>query len=190
MLVDRGSSRIPDASAVLSDHADGMSQAVEQLLDLGHERIALVNGNPHVRPARERARVLRRLTRGRPGVTALVRQGSFTPAHGEAATSDLLGHEHPPTAVIAGGNQILTGVLRAIRAAGLRIPGDVSVITCDDVPLAEFLEPPIATISRDPKEMGRVAAELLLERLRGAEPRTVTLPTGFRATDSCAVPRH
>lgn len=190
VLVDRNSALAPEASAVLSDHAFGMSEAVTHLFELGHRRIALVNGNPHVRPAKERARVLRKLSRGRADVAALVRQGSFTPEHGEAASVDALSQDDPPTAIIAGGNQILTGVLRAVRSAGLRIPDDISVITCDDVPLAEFLEPPIATISRDPREMGRVAAELLLDRIAGGEPREVVLPTGFRPTRSCGRPAH
>jgi LacI family transcriptional regulator, galactose operon repressor len=188
VLVDREAPELAEMSAVLSDHAAGMTEAVGHLLELGHQRIALINGNPHVRPGKERAKVLRRLTRGRPDVTAQLRQGSFTAEHGEATSIELLSQPHRPTAIIVGGNQILAGVLRGIRAAGLRVPSDLSLITCDDVPLAEFLEPPIATVSRKPGEIGRVAAELLLDRMAGAEPRRVTLPTGFRATDSCAKP--
>ena len=95
-----------------------------------------------------------------------------------------------PTAVIAGSNQILVGVLRALRELRLSVPDDISLITCDDIPLAEFLSPPITTVSRDFRAMGHLAAELLLDQLAGATARTEILPTGFRATDSCAPPRH
>lgn len=187
VLVDR---EVPldDVSAVLSDHSAGTSDAVNHLIELGHKRIALVNGNPRVRPARQREVALRRACRAHSGVVATVRSGAFSPEHGEAATESLLGAGEPPTAIIAGSNQILVGCLRALRRAGVVVPRDLSLVTCDDVQLSEFLTPPIATISRDPGEMGRAAADLLLERIAGQPPQNVTLPVGFRPTDSCAPP--
>jgi LacI family transcriptional regulator len=100
----------------------------------------------------------------------------------------LLASSDRPTAVVAGGNQILTGVLAGIHQARLRIPQDLSLVTCDEVALAEFLQPPLATVSRDTLEIGQVAAELLLERLGGRSARSVTLPTTFRPAHSCAPP--
>jgi LacI family transcriptional regulator len=178
----------PSAGAVLSDHSAGMTAAAEHLLGLGHRCIALVNGNPRVRPARERDRALRRACRRHPGVVAMVRSGSYTAAHGEAATASLLAAHDRPTAIIAGGNQILAGMLRSLRRAGIAAPSGISVVTCDDVPLSEFIDPPIATIARDPEEMGTVAAEMLLEQLRGRSARSVILPVQFRPTTSCGPP--
>jgi len=188
VLVDRD---VPDlhASAVLTDNAGGIEQAAASLIALGHRRIALVNGNPKVRPARERASGLRRACRRVSGVSAVVRPGAFTTEHGERATQALLAEARPPTAIIAGSNLILVGVLRALRRAGCSVPGDVSVVTCDDVPLLDFVQPPLATISRNHQEMGDVAAELLLELIAGSAPRTVVLPTEFKSRDSVAVPR-
>ena len=78
----------------------------------------------------------------------------------------------PPTALIAGSNQILVGVLRAIRELKVNVPDDVSLVTCDDVPLAELLEPPITTITRDNEAIGRLAAQLLGLRLHAlGEPQ-------------------
>jgi LacI family transcriptional regulator len=119
---------------------------------------------------------------------AQVRAGAFTETHGIAATRELLSGRRPPTAIIAGGNQILVGVLAEITARKLRMPRDLSVITCDEVPLAKFFNPALATISRDPYEMGSVAARLLLDRLGGKEPETITLPTTFAAGASCGAP--
>ncbi len=90
-----------------------------------------------------------------------------------------------PTAIIAGGNQVLAGCVRALVRHGTRIPEDVSLVTCDEVDLSELHTPPIASVSRDTLQLGRVTAELLLERVTGtAGPRTVLLPTRFTATAS------
>lgn len=188
VFLDRESRRLKDAGAVLSDHARGMTAAAEHLLELGHRRIALVNGSVNVRPARERAAALRRACRRHEGVTVFIKSGDFGAGHGERATIELLRRPNPPTAIIAGGNQILVGVMRAVRDLHLRIPADLSLITCDDVPLTTFLQPSLATISRNPEEMGRAAARLLLDEMSGGEPERVLLPTGFRPTASCGPP--
>jgi LacI family transcriptional regulator len=187
VLVDREVREV-HASAVLTDNAGGIERAADTLIALGHRRIAIVNGNPQVRPARERANGLRRACRRAEGVSALVRPGAFTTEHGERATLALLAEARPPTAIIAGSNLILVGVLRALRRAGRSVPDDISVVTCDDVLQLDLIQPPLATISRDPQEMGDVAAELLLELIAGDGPRTVVLPTEFTARESLAPP--
>lgn len=189
VLIDRDRGPFPDSSAVLSDHRTGITDAVNHLAGLGHQRIALINGNPGVRPARERAAALRAACRVHPGVSGTIRSGSFTAEHGESATQALLASPGRPTAIIAGSNQILIGVLRALRQAGVTVPAGVSLVTCDDVPLCEFLDPPLSTISRDARDMGRQAARLLLDCLAGRSPRTTVLPATFRPTASCAPPR-
>lgn len=188
VLIDRDLSLDEPASAVLSDHAAGISQAVEHLVRLGHRRLALVAGSAHVRPTRERIMALEDAVEAHPGVICQVRSGAFTETHGAAATRELLAGRRPPTAIIAGGNQILVGVLGELSAAGLSIPRDISLVTCDEVPLAKFFTPALATIGRDPYEMGVEAANLLLERLGGADARTITLPTTFAAAASCGRP--
>jgi LacI family transcriptional regulator len=188
VLVDRHIEGAP-FGAVLSDHASGINEAVTLLTGLGHRRIGLVNGNPRVRPSRERSNALRRICRQHPGVSGTVKTAAFTPEHGYVATLELLRAEDAPTALIAGSNQILVGVLRALREMNMAIPDDISLVTCDDVPLAEFHSPPISTIARDFGTMGRTAAEGLLEQLAGQPARVTLLPTSFHATDSCAPPR-
>lgn len=184
VLVDR-EINVRDAaiSAVLAQHETGVEAAVRELAAHGHRRIALVNGPQDLRPARVRANTLRRVARLL-GVTSVIRSGHFTAEHGEVATTSLLAMPDPPTAIVAGSNQILVGVLRGIRRAGCRIPEDVSLVTCDDVPLAEFLTPPLATIERDHYLMGVIAASLLLELLAGAPARTQDVPTTFKSNAS------
>ena len=190
MILDRDVPPRIHASAVLTDHAKGMREAVDYLLALGHRRIALVVGTLDLRPGRERVRALRE------GVAAfgapdesIILPGSFTAEHGEAATLSLLELDEPPTAIIAGGNQLLVGCLRALRAKGIHPGTDVALVTCDDVPLSELYDPPIAAIVRDRTAMGESAAELLLARLHGEEPETVVQPTSFVPRSSCCPPK-
>lgn len=186
VLIDRELAAVQPA--VLSDHARGIGEAVAHLISLGHRRIALINGSAAVRPSRERQQALRRACRGS-GVSATVRHGTFSPEHGYKSTIDLLSGKEPPTAIIAGSNQVLVGVLHAARELDIRIPHDVSLVTCDDLALAGFLTPAVATISRDTAAIGRAAAGLLLDLIDDQPPRIEVLPTGFRPAGSCAPPR-
>ncbi len=190
VLIDRELKLQDHPSAVVSDHHAGITAAVNHLISIGHQRIALIAGSPHVRPTRERVAAIEEATATHRKVLCQVRSGAFTEAHGAAATRELLNTRRPPTALIAGGNQILVGVLRELATQSLTIPDDISVVTCDDVPLAEFLRPALATIRRDPAAMGTAAAQLLLARLGGGSPETTVLPTVFSPTGSCAPPRH
>jgi LacI family transcriptional regulator len=185
VMIDRDPMVGGNVSAVLSDHAAGVGAAAATLLDLGHRRIALVNGSTKVRPARERAKALRDACRPFTDSSVMIRSGSFTIEHGERASAELLNADPRPTAIIAGSNQILIGVMRSIRSAGLRIPDDLSLVTCDAVGMSEFLTPPLATVRRDPEAMGSAAAELLLRQLQGGPAGQTTLATRFVPDVSC-----
>lgn len=189
VFLDRAFPRTIKASAVLYNHRSGMTEAVNHLLDLGHRKLALINGAPRVRPARERASAVRHAIRRVPDATVVVRGGSYSGAHGYEACKALMGSACPPTAIIVGGNQILRGVMAALVESGLRVPADVSLVTLDNVPLAEFISPSLACVTRDPVTMGTLGAELVLELINGGSPRTVELPTTFVRGASCGVPR-
>ncbi|HYN68985.1 MAG TPA: substrate-binding domain-containing protein [Candidatus Eisenbacteria bacterium] len=186
VLIDRDLPVELRASIVRNDHRSGMRSAVDHLLDLGHRRIALITGGLDLWPVRERLAGMAAAVaaRGIPDETVSL-IGSLSAEHGEASTEQLLTMVPRPTAIIAGGNQVLAGCVRALVRHGTRIPEDVSLVTCDEVDLSELHTPPIASISRDTLQLGRVAAELLLERVaQSAGPRTVLLPTRFTPTAS------
>lgn len=187
VLLDR---ELPNmkCAAIFSDHGAGMRAAAMHLIHLGHRRIGLIGGSQHVRPTRVRADTLVAVCAEHRGIKPYVDYGSYSAGHGEAATEALLDRRDPPTAIIAGGNQILVGVLRAIRRRKLAIPRDISVVTCDRVPLSEFLQPPIATIERDTRQIGQAAAQLLLEQLQSSQVRQIVLPVKFVADESCGPP--
>lgn len=179
------------ASAVMSDHRTGMRAAVEHLCDLGHRRIALITASLEWRAGRERVGGMRDAIQGR-GIAdqAIALPGSLLAEHGETATNELFSLADPPTALIAGGNQLLIGTLRALTARGIRVGEDVALVTCDDFPLSELYQPPIATIGRDTVGMGRTAAELLVSRMQlPQDPATVILPTTYKPRPSACPPR-
>ncbi|MBV9115097.1 MAG: LacI family DNA-binding transcriptional regulator [Hyphomicrobiales bacterium] len=182
VIVDRDQ---PDwADAVMADHAHGMRLATGHLLDLGHRRIALLTGDAGLYPARERLRGFHEAyaSRGLSADPSLIHAMSFLPAAGFRFTSAMLGQRDPPTAVISGGIDMLSGVLRAIRARGFAIPGDISVIASGHSELAELFSPAIAVITWDQAEVGRIAAGMLLDRVRKLatdKPRHVLLPAEF-----------
>ncbi len=188
VVIDREIDPSIGASAVLSDHAVAIGAAVDDLVGAGHTRIALVTGPSTVRPSRVRADALQASVRRHPGVRAVTRAGQFSAEHGAVATAQLLDDRDPPTALIAGSNQVLVGVLRTLKRRAMSIPDDVSVVTCDDVPLAELMAPGFATIHRDSAQLGREAAALLLRRVEGGGPETRTLPVKYRRGKSVGPP--
>jgi LacI family transcriptional regulator len=174
------------ARRVVSDHRPGMREAVRHLLDLGHRRIALISGPP-MRPVRERRLALEECFAelGLPPTYRVV-EASFSVEAGERAAAELLDLAEPPTAIIAGGNQIMLGALRVFRARGVALGRDLSFVGCDDVAVAELYDPPVAVVSRDTHEIGVAAADLLLSVLRGDGGQTeIVLPTRFVPRPSC-----
>lgn len=188
VVVDRDLPARVHASAVLSDHRRGMKAAVEHLLDLGHRRIGLIAGPP-VRPTRERQAAIAEAYDERClAPTYVVAGDSFDSRNGAEVTRAMLDAPDAPTALITGGNQLLSGVLEELGRRRLRLERDISLVSCDSVPLSELFQPPIAVVRRDTNEIGVVSANLLLERLLGgpeARPRAVVLPTEFVPRGSC-----
>jgi len=191
VVIDRDVPKRLRASAVLCDHRAGMAAATGHLLELGHRRIALISWPLEMRPGRERLAGLQEAFAARElPDTSITVLGPFSSDEGEAAMGSLMDGSEPPTAVIAGTGQLLIGCLRALARRNLRIGSYLSLITCDDSPLAELFTPAIAVVNRDNIRIGRTAAELLLKRLNGQdEPETVVLPTEFIPRASCCPPR-
>lgn len=186
VVIDRELPPELGASHVLADHAAGMRQAVAHLLELGHRRIGLIAGPADVRPGYARIEALRAaVAEAGANAHATHISGPFTPQFGHEATDQMLDGEDPPTAILAGSNQILIGCLRALRGRGIELGRDLSLVACDDVPLAELYSPPISVIRRDTIALGRMAAELLLRRLAEDDgPETATIPTMFISRES------
>ena len=118
-------------------------------------------------------------------------EGDWTPHGGAAATRLLLERSPSLTAIFAHSDTMAIGVLSALWQTGRRVPADVAVVSCDDIPFAEFLTPPLTTVRVPLAETGRQAVELLLRSIAG-EPvpeRTPLLPVELVVRGSCGAPK-
>lgn len=181
-------------NAVGAAHLPGTRQATEYLLSLGHRRIALISGGRYNRVGRDRLSGLTQAyeAAGLDLDPDLLRLDSFSSDYGFRGTQMLLGLKKPPTAIIAAGMHLLEGVLPAIRAKGLAIPSDISLVASNDSPLARLATPAINVIRYDAYKMGREAAQLLLSRMKDgvqANNTRIEVPTEFVMRGSCAAPR-
>jgi LacI family transcriptional regulator len=152
-----------------------IQQATEHLLDLGHRRIALVNGLEFMDFAirRRRGYLEALMARHVNPDPALMASGEMTELSGFRAASAMLTHADPPTAFVAASMLTGMGVRRAIEAAGLRLGQEVSVIIFDDdlSYMKNGEDQPIFTAMRSSvREAGRLVAEMLLARI--ANPDT------------------
>lgn len=192
VLVDRDIPEGVVARSTVFDHARGIREAMEHLLELGHRRFALITGGPE-RPARERRQAVAEALKGTEGAEHVLYSGEFSVEQGRRATAAILAQDPRPTAIIAAGNMLMEGMLLTLKEAGIQVGRELSVVGCDDVPIAGLYEPPIAVVRRDIPAAGVSAAELLLADLGSEEqaaemPREIVLPTEFVARASCAPP--
>lgn len=116
-----------------------------------------------------------------------IRTNGFDPKSAFTDAYSLLTGTHRPTAIIAGGISILSGVLRAIRAIGLSVPKDISVVGSSDPDLAQLSTPPISVLVWDAEEVGRASAQMMLNRLQGESD---SLPGGFYSARTWSYVAH
>lgn len=178
---------------VVIDNAGGVSDAVEYLTSLGHTRIAMIHGTRSITPGSERLEgfLTAMAERGLDVPSSHLVDGRFTEEGGYLALGQLMHLPVPPTAVITANNLTTMGAFRALADMRVRMPAEVSLLGFDDFPLAGYLSPPVTVVNRPTVEMGRIACEMLVERVegRGRGPaRRVLLPTRLELRASCAPP--
>lgn len=189
VLIDRTIADLP-ASAVVSDHYGGVAEATRALVASGHSKIALITGPHDVLAARERLRGYKAGLRAG-GVKfddRLTRVQSYEEGFGYQEVRSMLGQHPDVTAFIAGGAMLSYGVLRALTHAKKRIPHDVELVVCDAWRSSELFDPTPIVVARDAADIGRTAAELLMEAITAGTYRTVTLPTRVVGTPERRAP--
>jgi len=147
------------------DNRGGAFQAVDHLLTAGHHRILFLGGKPGMSTAEQRrAGYLQALrAHGVPYAEELDVPGTYTRASGYDRMRDALKAGLEFTAVFAGTDMVATGVLAALREAGLDVPGDISVMGFDDVPFAADLSASLTTLRVPYEDLGRTAVRLALD---------------------------
>ncbi len=181
VVLDR---RVPDAKVdtVRCDSEQAAYQLVRHLLDLGHERIAVLSGPRVASTAVDRVAGYRRALAeaGLGDTVELEYYGEFSRGSGYCMTQEILSATPRPTALFATNNFIAIGAVRALREARLRVPEDISMVVFDDLPASLVVEPFFTAAAQPAYEMGHKAAELLLAHLAGegpGEPQEIVLPT-------------
>ena len=169
VLVNTAAPGLPHPS-ITSDNVDGGRQAAAHLLDLGHRGIGVLTAGPRNAAAPDRVAGVRLAfeTAGLDPDSIAVVVGEPDVGGGEAAFCRLLEVSPETTGVLAYNDLMAIGAMRAIRATGRSVPGDISVVGFDDVAIAAYTDPPLTTIAQGIAELGRWAVERLVERL--AEP--------------------
>ncbi len=188
--VGTGAQELPTVAA--TDWAGGRD-AADHLIDLGHRRIGFITGPSEQVCHRDRLDGYRSALR-RAGVEYdpdLVRYGDSLVGGGRRLTPELLALADPPTAIISGSDEQAYGVYQAARAAGLRVPQDLSVIGFDDVELCQWVSPQLTTVRQPLAEMAREATRMVIELSRdGARPaRRLELATSVVVRESTTRPR-
>ncbi|MGH2971290.1 MAG: LacI family DNA-binding transcriptional regulator [Gaiellaceae bacterium] len=162
------------AGNVTRANIPGMALLLEHLHGHGHRRIGYIGGPPVLTSGIERLEGYRAGVRdlGLAVSEEYVQFGEidWSPHSGAEAMQRLLSNEEPPTAVVTAGESLALGVLSACRANGLRVPEDVALVSFDDPPFGDLLDPPLTALSRNEEEMGRLAASLLLHALQSTAP--------------------
>jgi len=166
---------------IASENYSGARAAVSYLLSIDHRRIGHVTGYPDIESSSERRRgyLEELLTKGHPYDETLVAQGDFSQPGGFSAANQLLDLPEPPTAIFAANDISAFGVMDAVKARGLEVGRDVSVIGFDDIPMARHTYPPLTTVRQPLYEMGEAALSVLLSLLKGIKPvrQKLYLPT-------------
>ncbi|MEU0127357.1 MULTISPECIES: LacI family DNA-binding transcriptional regulator [unclassified Streptomyces] len=172
LIDDRG--HHPEFASVVTTNHEGGASAARHLRAAGRTRPLVVTGPRHFGCVSDRLAGFRSVL-----PTELVVDGDFTESRGRLAVEELLARGVEFDSVFALNDISAAGVLRALRAAGRRVPDDVAVVGFDDIPMAEHTEPPLTTVHQPTRRMGEAAAHLLLSHLGGtAVPDgPVVLPT-------------
>jgi DNA-binding LacI/PurR family transcriptional regulator len=181
------------ADVVELDDRDAAYEGVTHLLRLGHQRVGFIGGLHGTTTSRRRLDGYRAALKDwkRPLDRGLIVEGDYRVESGYRAGLDLL--RQRPDAVFIANYLMSVGFIKALQRYRLRCPEDVAIVTCDDHPWLDAFSPRLTTLDLAKRELGAVAARLLLDRI--AKPRariqTVRLKSALNVRESCgcAIPK-
>jgi DNA-binding LacI/PurR family transcriptional regulator len=192
VVVDPTGEPLHDTPSIGATNWNGGLTATRHLLGLGHRRIAVIGGPDWILCSRARIDGYR-AAMDEAGVAVdpeLISHGRFHVEEGIETGRALLRLADRPTAIFAGNDLQALGVYQAAREARLHIPEDLSVVGFDDLPVAQWVGPPLTTVRQPLMDMAAAAAEMVLLLAGGAEPTQtrVELATELIIRESTAPP--
>ena len=168
-----GHNKVNGVTNIVLNHVLAAEVALKHLTELGHRHIAFIKGQEFSSDTEVRWSNIQKVARNLhlPISKSLVSQlegDSSSPELGYEATRKLLASGKTFTALFAFNDISAMGAIRALREAKLRVPQDVSVVGFDDIESAAYQNPALTTVRQPLQEMGRIAAETLLSRIRNS----------------------
>lgn len=157
-----------DCDFVVVDSIEGAYKATSHLIGLGHSAIGLITGPQKVTTSAERIEGYSRALRDHHIVMReeLICEGDYKENSGYRHTKKLLGLSSRPTAIFACNDLMAMGALAALEEKGIRVPEEVAVVGYDDIPFASVVRPRLTTVVQPKYEIGSIACEILLERMK------------------------
>jgi len=152
------------------DAVSGSTLAVNHMIEQGHRRIGLITNAALEYTSAQQRRLGYLNALNAAGIEpdeTLMLVGNYTPASGFKAMQKLLDVIPRPTAVFVASDVVSLGAIRAIKQAGLRIPQDVAVVGFDDIPMADYFDPPLTTIRIPSYGLGWASGERLVRLVQG-----------------------
>jgi LacI family transcriptional regulator len=172
------------------DNIQGAKQAVEHLIQLGHQHNAVISGPTNHADARERlAGYMAALGASAHRDPRLILDADYLEQGGYNAAVRLIASKVPFTAVLAANDQMAFGVRLALYEHGLRVPEDVSLVGFDDLYFSRYLTPPLTTVHHSAQDLGRFASETLLELMAGQSLGHKLIATELSVRQSTAAPK-
>ena len=158
-----------NSTCIIIDNIRGGQQAVEYLIQRGHQRVAFIGGREDISTNQERlqgyAQALK--NNGLKFDNTLVKTGSFKRDSGHYIMNQFLKLEERPTAVFAANDLLALGAIQAIKENGLSIPSDIAVVGFDDIEFASLPEIQLTTVAQPKYDMGNLAFSTLMELIKG-----------------------
>lgn len=176
---------------VAADHVEGAYRAVKHLIGRGYRRIGFLNGSPQYSNSADRLTGYRKALE-EAGIgfdETLLYQGNYSWTSGNAAAGPIYADLDRLDALFAANDRMAIGLMKGLRDRGCRLPADLPIVAYDDSDAARLNEPPLTTVGVPFYEMGRLAAEKLLDRLSGggreSEPFQYVLEPRLVIRKSC-----
>lgn len=154
---------------VRSDARSALDEVAELLTSLGHRRIGIIAPPLRTQVGQERRDVLREalVRRGVSRRSITVVEGDFREDSGARAAHELLSRHRPPTAIFAADGLMAVGALKGLRAAGVRVPQDVSLVGFDDAPWFDLFDPPLTSVAQPIAALASAAVDAMVTLLAG-----------------------
>ncbi|NJJ40609.1 LacI family DNA-binding transcriptional regulator [Paenibacillus apii] len=181
---------------VISDFETATLKILDHLFSKGHSRIAYIGGKGLIRSIHNEREIEkedvrlstfeRRMKEKGLFEADNVLVGEFGPLSGYTLMKQLIGKPSFPSAVVVASDPMAIGAMKALHEAGLKVPGDISIFSFDDIEASAFLNPTLSTVKVHTEEMGRTAVKLLVDRMKNGRelPLKVILPTELVVRES------